>query len=712
MLHRLQHFDISTCIKEERMNKSIFVVLFAIVGLFVVSPPTDAQADKRVIIDPGHGGKYTGTCGITGNLTRYCERDANLSVSLKLQSMLESKGFNVIMTRETDKHFSSYLSGNGGDLDMRMRYANSEMQGNNDNTIFISVHHNGHPRSPYVTGTETYYYDGVRHYDSRWPHDPLQIKYLPDSKRLAEAIHPNLVSELNTVDRGIYSDEAFYVIRNAQSPSVLLELGFMTNRQEEQRIKSNSFQTSAAQAITEGIVNYFSVYEVLDNNDNKLGVFNTLSEAREYVEKQSKMVKIFDKYRQEYIEDNARYSVYHERNGLLKEFFSLESAIDYAKKWNNSRIIDGETEFTVWSNYLEKIYEVYENNNLKESYFNYGEALPVAKKLSNAKIVRNDINEVIWTNDSGQKVDKTTSVNTISGAGRIRTSIEVSKNLYPNGFEKDKEQKTVILATDRDFADALSAGPLSAVYDNAPILLTESEKMNSYLRNELKRLGAKKAVIIGGNDAISTNVEKAVKDLGISIERLSGSHRYETNRLIIEKLGSTNGYFLASGVSYADALSTAPIAASQNWGIVLTKPNEIDGKSLNYLKGSKVRVVGGEVVINDNVEKSVKNVTSNVKRLAGETRYETLAAVLWEFEDELKSDSILLTTGLNFPDGLTAASLAVGSSSPLILTNEEMNPVLEAFLLTYGRENSVKEVKVVGGTLSDTIVHKITNRVK
>lgn len=279
-------------------------------GLIMLASADGASAEKRVIIDPGHGGKHTGTCGLTGNVTRVCERDVNLLVSLKLQSLLKDKGYDVRMTRETDKDFASYISGNGGDLDMRMRYANSQIAGNNDQTVFISVHHNGHPRSPYVKGTETYYYDGIKYYDSRWPHDPLQIKYLSDSKRLAEEIHPNMVSNLKTVDRGIHADEAFYVIRNAQSPSVLLELGYMTNAEEENRIKTSDFQWSAAKAATQGVEEYFKVYEVYNSNNERLAVKATKKKRLNLLIVKS-ISNRFDKYNQKSIYNNENYIVYY-----------------------------------------------------------------------------------------------------------------------------------------------------------------------------------------------------------------------------------------------------------------------------------------------------------------------------------------------------------------------------------------------------------------
>lgn len=693
-------------------KKKLLASMALSMGLFMLASADGASAEKRVVIDPGHGGRHTGTCGLTGNITRVCERDVNLLVSLKLQSLLKDKGYDVRMTRETDKDFASYISGNGGDLDMRTRYANSQIKGNNDQTIFISVHHNGHPRSPYAKGTETYYYDGLKYYDSRWPHDPLQIKYLPDSRRLAEEIHPKMVSNLKTVDRGIHADEAFYVIRNAQSPSVLLELGFMTNAEEEARIKTNDFQWSAAKAVTNGVEEYFKVYEVYNSKNERLAVKQSKDEAIQFANSQKELVTVFDKFNQKSIYNNENYIVYYGKDAAEKKFYSYDQAYSYAKSTNESYIVNKQNGWILWSNTIKPIYTVYQSNTKQKSYYDYKQALTEAKKLSAGKVVRSDSNEVLWSSSSSDVIKHKPVVNELSGLNRIKTSIEVSKSLYPNGFDDNKEEKVVLLATGYDSADALSAGPLSAKYGQSPLLLSETEKLSSNVKDELKRLGAKKVYIIGGQEAISKQVETELRNMKVEIERIEGSDRYATNLEILKKLGSVNGYFVTSGDKFADALSVAPIATAQKWGIVLTKEDSITSSSLSLLNGKNVRVIGGEAVIGHSVENSIKQATSNMKRLAGEDRYKTLTEVLWEFKDSFKSDSIFLTTGENYPDALTVSSLAVSTKAPLILTGEKMDQGIKAFLMNLGNDQRILNIKVIGGTLTDEMVKDTTYLVK
>lgn len=259
-----------------------------------------------MVIDPGHGGIFSGTCGYSGNQTGYCEKDANLSVALILQNLLSNSDIDVYLTRTTDTEFSPYLHNKegesiGGDLEIRINKANEYVQGENDNSIFISIHHNANSTNPFIRGIETYYYDGLNHFNPKWPHDPMQLTYLGDNLRLAQTIHPRLVNFLGLPNRKIHNDESFYVIRNAQMPAVLVELGYMINRNEEKIIKTKEFQQKAAEALAEGIKRYFQAYDVLDNNNQKIATFDEFTSALIFMGLVEESVKIFNKDTQEFV---------------------------------------------------------------------------------------------------------------------------------------------------------------------------------------------------------------------------------------------------------------------------------------------------------------------------------------------------------------------------------------------------------------------------
>lgn len=676
-----------------------FVLFFSLAFLLV---PAASSAEKTVVIDPGHGGYDSGAVGISGN---FYEKNGTLSIGLKLRDLLEDAGFKVYMTRDTDKHL--------GELEDRMKIANSFVNDKTrDNAVFISIHHNASARDRGVRGIETYYYDGVNHAKPQWPHDPLQIKYLPDNKRLAENVHAKTVSSLGMVDRKVRTGQSFFVIRNAQMPSILLEIGYVTNSSDESKLKTASFQTNAAKAIAEGVKNYFKVFEVFDESGKKLATYKNKEDAINYAEKQTKYVTVFDKYNQQYIYPSFNYQVYHRTDGYLKEFYKEEDAIEYAKSVENSRVVNTENDWTIWSNYIDKNYYVYVDNVLHNTFYNYEQALEYAKKRSNAKLVRHSDNEILYSNISGVNATKNIKVNNLAGAYRSSTSTSVSKHIYPNGFEQNKEQKTVILATGYDFADALSAGPLSRVYDQAPILLTEADKLDHNVKSEIERLKAEKVIIIGGEQAISKNVEQSLTNMGLEIERIGGQHRYHTNEKILEKMGNVNGYFVVSGTSYADALAVAPIAAAQNWAIVLSEKDQIRQPNLNYLNGDQALIIGGNAVISNNVESKVKSTATSTKRLGGSDRYNTLSTVLWHFKDQLNTDTLLVSTGKNFPDALASAPLSVNTNAPLILIGENTNYNLQSFLIEYGITNNINNVNVIGGTLPTEDVEKVVNTVQ
>ncbi len=171
-----------------------------------------------VVVDPGHGGRDPGAMGI-----RLKEKDINLAVALRLQRVLLDAGVFVVLTRDDDRWIS---------LEERAALAN-QMKAR----IFVSIHCNG-AASPLAQGTETY-------------HFPTSL----EGKKLAESIHSRLVSLLGRRDRGIKTAN-FAVLRETTMPAVLVELAFITNREEEELLGTDIFQQRAALAIREGISRY------------------------------------------------------------------------------------------------------------------------------------------------------------------------------------------------------------------------------------------------------------------------------------------------------------------------------------------------------------------------------------------------------------------------------------------------------------------------
>ena len=171
-----------------------------------------------VIIDPGHGGKDSGAIGIGGVL----EKDVILPISKRIAEILERNGIQVIMTRGSD-----YFVTLPGRVTMAQR-ANAD--------VFVSIHANSAGANrPEVSGLETYHYDS--------------------GLRLAQIVHSKILQSLNVRDRKVRKAR-FYVLRKTSMPSILVETGFLTGRDDAAKLRTSAYQNQMADAIAQGILQY------------------------------------------------------------------------------------------------------------------------------------------------------------------------------------------------------------------------------------------------------------------------------------------------------------------------------------------------------------------------------------------------------------------------------------------------------------------------
>jgi cell wall-associated protease len=249
----------------------------------------------------------------------------------------------------------------------------------------------------------------------------------------------------------------------------------------------------------------------------------------------------------------------------------------------------------------------------------------------------------------------------IFGTDRYETAVKISSE----GWE---QSDVAVIATGRNYPDALSATPL-AYHHDAPLLLTNSTTLPKSVKDELKRLKVKKVILVGGKSVITGKVEKEVKDLGIkTISRISGADRYETSVKIAEQLGFTDRAVVATGQSFADALSIAPIAASLEMPILLTKKSGTPDSVRSYMEESMFEqfyVIGGESAIPETVAEEFMN----YERLSGSDRYETNSSIISYFAGELNMSTPFIATGKNYPDALAGSALAAVEGNPVVLTH-------------------------------------------
>ncbi len=200
------------------------------VGTSPDDPESVRLLNKSICLDPGHGGSDTGAIGPTGTL----EKDNTLAIALLLREKLENNGAKVVMTRDSDRNVAYPDALAGEELGARVDIAND-----NKVDIFISIH-NDTFTNPHSAGATTYHYGDI------------------ESIRLAGCVQKKLVDHLGTKNRGCrYA--SFYVIRYTEMTAALVEAGFISNPEEELLMASADGRMNAAQALFEGIVQYFKV---------------------------------------------------------------------------------------------------------------------------------------------------------------------------------------------------------------------------------------------------------------------------------------------------------------------------------------------------------------------------------------------------------------------------------------------------------------------
>lgn len=295
----------------------------------------------------------------------------------------------------------------------------------------------------------------------------------------------------------------------------------------------------------------------------------------------------------------------------------------------------------------------------------------------------------------------------LAGDNRFGTAAVISQTSYTTA-------KTVILANGMNYADALAGVPLAKKLD-APILLTNTKSLDVSTADEIKRLKAEKVIILGGEGAVSADVEKSLQNMGLTTERIAGKTRFGTATAIAEKLNSDpTEVFFVYGLNYADALSISPIAALKNAPIIyLTQDGELNADTAAYLEMIKGKVknayvIGGEGVIsNDMMNKAASAVgLKTAARIWGANRYSTCIEVNTAFASALTGKTMCVATGLNFPDALAGGILAAKKAAPLFLTANSLSNEQTAYL----KAKELNCIYVFGGTgaVSDDTVDKIS----
>ncbi|RDY22799.1 cell wall-binding repeat-containing protein [Romboutsia maritimum] len=279
------------------------------------------------------------------------------------------------------------------------------------------------------------------------------------------------------------------------------------------------------------------------------------------------------------------------------------------------------------------------------------------------------------------------------GESRFETAIKISTQGWSSSSE-------VIIVNDESIADALSATPFAKVR-NIPILLTNKSKLDSNTKEELKRLGVKKAYLIGGTSVLDEDLENQIKKEEISIERICGEDRYLTSLELAKKLNNTKKISQIAIVNgekgLADAVSVGSPAAQNDMPIILSNQKQGTKVADEFIKSQSIKqsyIIGGESVIS----KEIENKLPNSKRLGGIDRNETNARVVEEFYKSTKlKNAYLAKNGMvkqdQLIDALAVGVLAAKNESPVILVGNKLDISQKSLLNT----KSLEQITQIGG---------------
>ena len=187
-----------------------------------------------VLIDAGHGGFDPGKVGIDSSL----EKDINLAISLKLQTLLTQNDIEVIMTRTTDTALSTDSDTNKKKADMRRR---REAIKNSTPDVVISIHQNSFP-SEQSKGAQVFYYSHSK-----------------ESKELATILQNQLIKTLDPSNHRLEkANDTYYLLKTNVCPMVIVECGFLSNYEEATKLNSDQYQNQIAWAIHLGVLSFLN----------------------------------------------------------------------------------------------------------------------------------------------------------------------------------------------------------------------------------------------------------------------------------------------------------------------------------------------------------------------------------------------------------------------------------------------------------------------
>lgn len=205
------------------------VCLLLLTTVIVYAKVSDYKlSGKRIVIDVGHGGLDVGTI-----YHDIYEKDINLGIALKLKEELSGEGATVYLTRDDDYDIASpdAKRRKKSDFDNRIKYINESKA-----DMYVSIHINYLANSKYSGG---------------------QVFFQEDSYDLAVSVQEAFNKNLKSNREVKKMSNTYYMYRQLDIPGILIECGFLSNKEEREKLVTESYQEEIAKTIVKGIINYY-----------------------------------------------------------------------------------------------------------------------------------------------------------------------------------------------------------------------------------------------------------------------------------------------------------------------------------------------------------------------------------------------------------------------------------------------------------------------
>lgn len=222
-----------------RKKVELVVLILLLAGLLAVSRNLEKyvssgkvrDAETTVVIDAGHGDQDPGKIGVNDAL----EKDVNLQIAKRIKKLLEKKNIKVIMTREDDTTLARDGGGSQKVQDMKARV---ELINKTKPNLAVSIHQNSYPEES-VHGAQVFYFT-----------------HSAEGERAAGIMQKALLAVDPENTRQEKADDGYYLLRRTEAPTIIVECGFLSNREEAGKLVDKEYQKKVAEAVVQGIEEY------------------------------------------------------------------------------------------------------------------------------------------------------------------------------------------------------------------------------------------------------------------------------------------------------------------------------------------------------------------------------------------------------------------------------------------------------------------------